>query len=85
MGEKSYSPFFIGGDFMMRTLPEPVANRLRAIRVINRVTQFDLRIRTGFSQTMISYWERGLLEPTEDQKAKLASALGLNVKEVFPG
>ena len=59
-------------------------NRLREIRAVRRATQFDLRIKTGFSQTMISYWERGSLQPTEDQKKKIASALGLNVKEVFP-
>ena len=69
---------------MMRRSLEPVVNRLREIRVIRRVTQFDLRIKTGFSQTMISYWERGLLQPTEEQKKKLACALGLDVKEVFP-
>ena len=61
------------------------ANRLREKRVTRRITQLDLRIKTGFSQTMISYWERGLLEPTEDQKKQLASALGLDVKEFFPG
>jgi transcriptional regulator with XRE-family HTH domain len=60
------------------------ANKLREIRVVRRVTQFDLRIKTGFSQSLISYWERGLLTPSEDQKRKLASALGLTVKEVFP-
>ena len=60
------------------------ANKLREIRVVRRVTQFDLRIKTGFSQSLISYWERGLLYPREDQKKKLASALGLSVREVFP-
>lgn len=60
------------------------ANRLKVARVLKGITQFDLRIATGFSQTMISYWERGLLQPTADQKRKLASALGLDIKEVFP-
>jgi transcriptional regulator with XRE-family HTH domain len=77
MEGKSCSPFFIGGIFMN-------ANRLREVRAARRVTQFDLRIKTGFSQSLISYWERGLLHPTEDQKKKLASALGLSVREVFP-
>jgi transcriptional regulator with XRE-family HTH domain len=77
MEQKSYSPFFVGGNFM-------IANRLREARVVKRITQFDLRIKTGFSQTMISYWERGLLQPREDQKKKLASALGMNIREVFP-
>ncbi len=60
------------------------ANRLKEIRAARRITQFDLRIKTGISQTMISYWERGLLQPSEDQKRKIAGALGLNSKDVFP-
>ena len=60
------------------------ANRLREIRAARRITQFDLRIKTGFSQSMLSYWERGLLLPSEDQKRKIASALGLGIREVFP-
>jgi transcriptional regulator with XRE-family HTH domain len=77
METESYSPFFIGGSLMN-------ANRLKEIRAARRATQFDLRIKTGFSQSNISYWERGLLQPSEDQKQKLASALGVNVKDIFP-
>jgi len=59
-------------------------NRLREIRAARRITQFDLRIKTGFSQSIISYWERGLLQPSEEAKRKIANVLGLNAKEIFP-
>lgn len=77
METKSYSPFLMGSDLMN-------PNRLREIRAVRRISQFDLRIKTGFSQSMISYWERGLLQPTPEQKQKIASVLGLNTKDVFP-
>jgi DNA-binding XRE family transcriptional regulator len=33
---------------------------------------------------MLSYWERGLLHPSAEQKEKIASVLGLSVKDIFP-
>ena len=60
-------------------------NRMREIRAARRTSQFDLRIKTGYSQSMISYWERGLLTPSDEQKARLASALGVKVNDLFPG
>jgi len=79
METKSYSPFLLEGNFMSIN-----PNRLREIRAARRITQFDLRIKTGFSQSIISYWERGLLQPSEEAKRKIANVLGLNAKEIFP-
>ncbi len=58
-------------------------NRLRETRVVKRVTQFQLRIATGIHQSKISMIENGLLLPREDEKEKLAKALGVVVQEIF--
>lgn len=58
-------------------------NRLREIRVIRRVTQFKLRLSTGIHQSKISLIENGLVEPSEDEKRRLANALGSDVKKIF--
>jgi transcriptional regulator with XRE-family HTH domain len=59
-------------------------NRLRETRVVRRVTQFQLRVATGIHQSKISMVENGLVEPREDEKARLAKALGVRVEEIFP-
>jgi transcriptional regulator with XRE-family HTH domain len=50
---------------------------LKEARFKKNQTQFDLRIKTGISQTKISHFERGYLVPSEDEKARLAKALGV--------
>lgn len=55
---------------------------LREVR--KRPTQWELASRTGIQQPRISLIENGYVKPTEDEKAKIAEALGLTVDEVFP-
>ena len=59
-------------------------NRLREIRVVKRVTQFQLRLLTGIHQSKISMIENDLISPREDEQKKIAEALGVRVEEVFP-
>jgi DNA-binding XRE family transcriptional regulator len=59
-------------------------NRLREIRAVKRVTQFQLRISTGIHQSKISLIENELIEPKENEKRKLAKSLCARVEEVFP-
>lgn len=59
-------------------------NRLRETRVINRITQFQLRLSTGIHQSKISMIENGLIEPCEEDKVKIAKALGKNAEEIWP-
>ena len=59
-------------------------NRLREIRVVKRVTQFQLRVATGIHQSKISMIENGLIEPHSDERQKLAKALGVRQEEFFP-
>lgn len=58
-------------------------NRLREVRVIRRVTQFRLRLETGIHPSKISLIENDLVEPTADEKIRLASALGVTIEEIF--
>ena len=59
-------------------------NRLKVIRAERRLTQFKLALLSGITQSRLSYFENSLLMPTEDEKKKLAGALGMGVEEVFP-
>ena len=59
-------------------------DKFREVRVVSRVTQEDLERKTHISQTRISLIERGLAQPTDDDKVKLARALGTSVKKIFP-
>ncbi len=58
-------------------------NRLREIRVVKRVTQFQLRIATGIHQSKISLIENGLVEPKEDEKKRFAKTLGVRPEEIW--
>ena len=57
--------------------------KLRETRVVKRVTQFQLRIATGIHQSKISMIENGLIQPREDEKKRLAKALGVQVGEIW--
>ena len=58
-------------------------NRLREIRVIKRITQFQLRLSTGIHQSKISLIESGLIEPREDEKRRIAKALRVRPEEIW--
>jgi transcriptional regulator with XRE-family HTH domain len=60
-------------------------NRLRDVRVLKRVTQFELRLRTGIHQAKISMIENGLVDARDDEREKFAEALGCRVRDLFPG
>ncbi|MBM4277070.1 MAG: helix-turn-helix transcriptional regulator [Deltaproteobacteria bacterium] len=58
-------------------------NRLREIRVVRRVSQFDLRLLTGINQSKLSMIENGLMPASEEEKKRIASAFGLPVSEIW--
>ncbi len=60
-------------------------NQLKVLRAIKRITQFKLSLKSGILQSRLSLLENGLIEPRADEKEKLAKALGVSVKEIFPG
>ncbi len=59
-------------------------NRLREMRAIKRVTQFQLRLQTGINATKISFIENDLVEPRPDEIKRLSRALGVNPGDLFP-
>ena len=60
-------------------------NRLRELRVVKRITQFQLTLLTGIGQSKISMVENDLLSPTEDEKKRLAEVLGVKVRKIWKG
>lgn len=58
-------------------------NRLREVRVVKRVSQFQLRLQTGIHQSKVSLIENGLVTPREDEKKRLAKALGVKPEEIW--
>ena len=58
-------------------------NRLREIRVIKRITQFQLRLSTGIHQSKISMIENRLVAPREVEKQRLAKALHVRPEEIW--
>jgi DNA-binding XRE family transcriptional regulator len=58
-------------------------NRLREVRVVKRMTQFQLRLITGVHQSKISFIENGLVEAREDEKKRLARALGVRIQDIW--
>ncbi|MCF8051569.1 MAG: helix-turn-helix transcriptional regulator [Desulfobacterales bacterium] len=55
---------------------------LREARMKRQVTQWDLRLRAGINQSKVSLIERGYVQPSEEEKAAIAKALGLRVDEI---
>ncbi len=62
---------------------EDTMNKLREMRVVRRITQFQLRIATGIHQSKISMIENGLIEPLEGEKRRIARALNLRPEEIW--
>jgi transcriptional regulator with XRE-family HTH domain len=54
------------------------------MRLKRRLTQYALAKKVNRSPSWISRIERGRSETSEDQKIKIAKALGTEVKEIFP-
>jgi len=55
---------------------------LKEARFKRRLTQLELRLKTGIHQSKISHFERGYLIPREDEKARLAKALGVKANDL---
>lgn len=60
-----------------------MGNKLREVRVLRRITQFQLRVSTGIHQSKISMIENGLIKPSEDERRRLAKALGVGSEQIW--
>ena len=58
-------------------------NKLREIRARNRVTQFQLRVMTGIHQSKISMAENDYVQLRDEEKKKIAKALGVGCNEIW--
>lgn len=58
-------------------------NNLRVIRAKKRVTQFQLRLMTGIHQSKISMAENDLVELAQEERKKIAKALGVKIGDIW--
>jgi transcriptional regulator with XRE-family HTH domain len=75
--KKRASAFLFFGGTMSR-----IKARREKLRV--EFSQYHLAKRTGIPQTKISLIERELIEPTPDERKRIAQALGCAVEELWP-
>lgn len=59
-------------------------NRLRVTRAEKRVSQLDLALAVGISQSKLSLIENAYVEPTPEERADMAHELGVAESELFP-
>jgi len=59
-------------------------NRLKEVRFFKKVSQWQLRVFTGLSQSKISLIEMGYVIPSKEEKSKISRALGVTPAEIFP-
>ena len=59
-------------------------NRLKEIRRLKGMTQYELVMAIRLYQTRIFQWERGYYIPRKSEKEALAEALKVSVKDIFP-
>ncbi len=57
---------------------------LRIARVKRKISQWELSYKTQISQGRISLFESGFRQPTHEQAEKIAEALCVDIKEIFP-
>jgi transcriptional regulator with XRE-family HTH domain len=58
--------------------------RLREVRLLKDLRQYEVSNVSGISQPRISLIENGLVQATKNEEEKLAQALGYSVEEIFP-
>lgn len=60
------------------------SNRLRVLRAERRKTQIAIAQASGMYPSKLSLIENGYIEPSDDERAALAKALGVSEAEAFP-
>ena len=57
---------------------------LRRERLLRQLSLYDIRSKTGISVSKLSLVERGIEHLNEDEKKRLARALGVRLQDLFP-
>lgn len=60
-----------------------MSNQLKVFRVLKRRSQWDLALEVGINQTKLSNIENDLVEASQEEKERLARALGAAVGDLF--
>lgn len=58
--------------------------KLKKLRLLGGINQFKLANMAGVHQSRISLIENHLVHATDDEKKRLAQALGVTVDKIFP-
>jgi transcriptional regulator with XRE-family HTH domain len=61
-----------------------VLSPLRRERLLRQMSLYDVRGKTGICVSKLSLVERGIEQPNEDEKKRLARALSVRVDDLFP-
>jgi transcriptional regulator with XRE-family HTH domain len=59
-------------------------NALRLMRLLSGKRQYDVGNEAGINQARISLIENQLVQPRQDEKERLAKALGMRPEEIWP-
>lgn len=57
--------------------------KIRMLRLLARLSQQRLAKKAGISDSLISGYERGIRRPGPKNRARLARALAVEIKEIF--
>jgi len=61
-----------------------MSNKLYETRVLRRISQYVIALKSGIQQSRISLIQNELVTPKEGEKQKIAKALNLEVEDIFP-
>lgn len=61
-----------------------VFSQIRTIRLQKGISQLELSLRAGLSQSFLASLEKGKKTPSVATMFKIANALGVNPKDFFP-
>ena len=70
---------------MDNSIREKLGAKIKQLRKSQKLTQEQLGEKAGISYKFIGEVERGAVNPSLDSLVSIASALHVNVKELFPG
>jgi len=82
---KQFNLFWVAGVLAMAETRESFAERLRALRKQNALSQTELGQRAGLHYTHIGRFERGASRPGGDTLKRLADALGVSSDYLLEG
>jgi len=59
-------------------------SKVRELRFFKGLSQWQIALAAGMSQTKLSLIERGFIHPTEADKERIAEILETKIEDLFP-